>query len=120
LTKNRLLKLGWATEADFKVCVSCQSLLSPCIRAILMRRCRDAQKIDKDVRAQADADVEFAKNSKVRPRPAPCLPLGQRSCSFLPSCAQELPPSELYTDVYVDAPPPFIRAPDITNSVRAA
>jgi len=54
----------------------------------------ELKKIDKDIRAQVDATVEFAKNSK------------------------ELPYERLFTEIYKGDAPPFIRLPDFRRSVE--
>jgi len=68
LVRKRLLEQGWATPAEIKA-------------------------IDKEIKAQVDEAVDFAKKS-------PLPPL-----------------EELYTHVYHGAPPPYIRAVDPTQSV---
>lgn len=53
----------------------------------------ELKKMEKEIRVSCDAAVEFAKNS------------------------QELPPERLFTEVYVDELPPYIRTPDFRQSV---
>lgn len=53
---------------------------------------RSVQAIDKDVRKRVEEDAEFAKSS---PEPDS---------------------EELYTEIYVDQPPPFIRAVEYEDS----
>jgi len=50
--------------------------------------------IDKEIRQQVDKAVEFAKNSK------------------------ELPPEELFTEVYRGEVAPYVRTPDFRKSVK--